>query len=209
MLGLLHRTSGECWCLRLRKIRRWSNCCIHLEIGVLQCLGASGSLLRIVFQQILLTATAIRGYLLECDIIALVSYRHQHDSFVGGIGNNLSQGCGYKLREAEIHLRCQSDTHQSLVKLEHSRQQTISLHALGPGAHGRRPHDRADFIYLICLRWSWEQGSEGVQLCHDAATGKLIYWRVVIWRTKEDFRCTVPSCRDIVCEWRFGSDFPG
>lgn len=66
-----------------------------------------------------------------------------------------------------------------------------------PSTHSRRSQDRAYLVNLVCLRGPWEQWPQGVQLRHDAATGPLVYGRVVVGRPQKHFGCAVPTATHV------------
>jgi hypothetical protein len=115
-----------------------------LEVRVLEGLGGSGALLRIILHEVLRRqAREKEGK--RC-WRTLRPHLHDGDGFLRGIGDDLREGCWDELRKSEVHLGGQSEQR---VKVR--RDEANSLHSIRPGPHGRRAHDGADFIDLVGL----------------------------------------------------------
>lgn len=63
-------------------------------------------------------------------------------------------------------------------------------------------------MHLIKLIESREEWIQFKQLRHDTSDSENIYWRVIAIRSEDNFRCSIPSRGDIICEGRIRSNLP-
>ena len=129
--------------------------------------------------------------LLGCKSFLGVKCHHFHHNIYclfWCIRYQLLQWSGNKFREGKSDFGCQ----------------LVPFRPLGGGGTS---HNSASLINLVCLIITRKKRSQKVQLCHYSPTRKDVNWRIVVCRTEQNFRSSIPPCTHVISEGWSGPDF--